>query len=70
MTDPTVDRIVEKMYDNDDLAMFAPTVTLMWCPECGRDDRWTNLKPKHYWVGKLCPGAPVKLRYSSPEVKS
>lgn len=45
------------------------TVHLLWCPECGRDDRWTYLKQgarRHYNAGALCPGVPQELTYKLP----
>lgn len=41
-------------------------MTLIWCPVCGVNDRYSNLKMRpgrHYWGGKLCTGDPVELTY-------
>lgn len=48
------------------------TVTLKWCPVCGRDDRLVHLRTLHRpsvdYVGErikggFCPGEPVELTY-------
>lgn len=50
-----------------DLGQSVPrTITLIWCPACGRDDRYANLKMrpyKHFAEGKECPGTPMRVRY-------
>lgn len=46
-------------------------VSLRWCPVCGRDDRYTDLKKgagRHFADGKKCPGDPRDLEYVLPRV--
>lgn len=43
-----------------------PSIILVWCPVCGRDDRigWLNLPPyTHFSMGKDCPGKPIRVQY-------
>jgi hypothetical protein len=40
-----------------------PTVSMRWCHKCGRDDRFTMMKDKHYTGGKRCAGTPVTVTY-------
>lgn len=30
------------------------TLSIIFCPVCGRTDRWDILKEKHFHHGKLC----------------
>jgi hypothetical protein len=48
-----------------DGAMKQPptTVEMLWCPVCGRDDRATYLRERHFALGAICPGKPVKIIY-------
>jgi hypothetical protein len=40
------------------------TITLKWCPKCGRDDRVQPFTGKgHYYGGQRCPGTPVMQTY-------
>jgi hypothetical protein len=49
------------------MSMQPPTtVNLVWCPECGRDNRFDTLRldqVTHYSGGKRCPGKPQYLAY-------
>jgi hypothetical protein len=48
-------------------------VHLLWCPVCGRDDRYTNLKAapgRHFAGGSLCAGEPQELTYKLPMAPS
>lgn len=47
-------------------AIEPPVLVLVWCPKCGRDDRYSklNLPPRrHYIRGGMCDGVPVRVRY-------
>lgn len=47
-----------------------PTVSLVWCPECGRDDRYNDLKARpgrHFANGVKCPGTPTTVQYQPIE---
>lgn len=47
-------------------------ITLRFCPACGRNDRYTNLKTppsRHYADGKLCEGRPVEISYERGPVE-
>lgn len=44
-------------------------VSLLWCPACGRDDRYTflrNARPHKRPDGKQCSGKPQELEYVIP----
>ena len=40
-----------------------PPTFLVWCPVCGRTDRWKPLKDRHFADGGLCKGKPKWVRY-------
>lgn len=40
------------------------TVTIKWCPVCGRDDRFQVFTGKsHFARGERCSGQPVAVKY-------
>jgi hypothetical protein len=42
------------------------TMNLVWCPVCGRTNRFSDLRldqAVHYSGGKVCPGRPEYLAY-------
>lgn len=42
------------------------TIKILWCPVCGRDDRYTDLKKgagRHFADGLKCHGAPEEIIY-------
>lgn len=42
------------------------TVYLLWCPECGRDDRFNALRqtmPHNSPSGRRCPGKVIRVEY-------
>jgi hypothetical protein len=39
------------------------TLTLRFCPKCGRDNRWTDVHDKHYAQGRLCEGKLITVTY-------
>lgn len=44
-------------------------MTLLWCPVCGRDDRYRDLKKgarRHFSEEGKCPGEPIELEYRIP----
>ena len=44
-------------------------VTLLWCPACGRDDRYNDLKRgagRHFADGSKCLGEPEEVEYRIP----
>lgn len=41
-----------------------PTITMRWCPACGRDDRVAPLSDRHRTGGLRCGGTPVEARYA------
>lgn len=46
-------------------------ISLLWCPVCGHNDRWTHMSPhagRHFAGGKKCHGQPRKLEYRIPHV--
>ena len=46
-------------------------VSLLWCPVCGRDDRYGDLKEgkgRHFYGGTRCLGTPQTLEYVIPRV--
>jgi hypothetical protein len=51
--------------------MYKPggTVTIRWCNECGRHDRWQKLANRHFAFGKICLGTPQELTYVLKEDK-
>jgi hypothetical protein len=40
-----------------------PTVNLLVCPVCGRNDRFMHLSSRHFAGGVLCPGTPEFAKY-------
>lgn len=40
------------------------TLTIQFCPTCGRTDRFVTLKENHYHGGKRCEGKPITVTYS------
>lgn len=41
-------------------------ITIKWCPECGRDDRFRPFVGKGHWppfTQKKCTGTPVPVTY-------
>lgn len=44
-------------------------VTILWCPVCGRDDRYRDLKQgagRHFTAEGKCSGTPQELEYRIP----
>lgn len=40
-------------------------IAMRWCPECGRDDRFTPFTGKsHFMRGERCPGQPIVVKYA------
>jgi hypothetical protein len=39
------------------------TLTIRFCPKCGRDNRWTDVHDKHYAQGRLCEGKLITVTY-------
>ena len=39
------------------------TMTIKFCPVCGRTDDVAFLSPKHFAKGKICDGVPRKWVY-------
>lgn len=40
-----------------------PEMMLRFCPVCGRTDRYTSLKDRHFSLGTRCKGTPVRILY-------
>lgn len=43
------------------------TLTIKFCPQCGRDDRFMPFTGKsHFTRGLKCPGIPIEITYFNP----
>jgi hypothetical protein len=43
----------------------AQSISIIWCPVCGRDDRVIPFTGKSHWsAGKKCAGMPVTVVYT------
>lgn len=40
------------------------SIQLLWCPTCGRTDRFEQLQRQHFERGVQCPGIPKRLFYT------
>lgn len=40
------------------------SVSIDWCPECGRINRWNSLVVGHFSRGMKCSGVPMPLLYT------
>jgi len=52
------------MSEADTVRQPPQTITIHWCPVCGRDNRSVPFTGKsHFSGGERCPGSPVLVEY-------